>query len=120
MYIKAGAGKKMTRLGVLINGAGQGFLIDKRTAKEFNITNVAQLKDPKIAKLFDTDGDGKANLVGCPPGWGCERSIEHLMDAYKLRDTVEHAQGDFEVIHTDSVSRYKAGERVLYYAYTPQ
>jgi len=118
-YEKAGGAKKLTKIGVLVPGAGQGFLIDKRTAKEFNITNVEQLKDPKIAKLFDSDGDGKANLIGCPPGWGCERVIEHLMDAYKLRDTVTHDQGDFVVIHTDAVSRYKAGERVLYYTYTP-
>jgi glycine betaine/proline transport system substrate-binding protein len=118
-FEKAGGTKKLTKVGVLVNGAGQGYLIDKRTAKEFNITNVEQLKDPKIAKLFDSDGDGKANLVGCPPGWGCERVIEHHMDAYKLRSTVTHNQGDFVVIHTDSVTRYKAGERVLYYAYTP-
>ena len=58
--------------GYLVNGAAQGYLIDKKTADQYKITNIAQLKDPKIAKLFDTNGDGKADLTGCNPGWGCE------------------------------------------------
>ncbi|WP_432288488.1 glycine betaine ABC transporter substrate-binding protein [Aminobacter sp. BA135] len=39
------------------------------------------------------DGNGKADLYGCEPGWGCERVIEHQLDAYGLRDTVEEKQG---------------------------
>lgn len=115
----AGGDDKLTTLGVLISGAGQGYLIDKRTAEEFGITNIEQLKDPEIAKLFDSDGDGKANLAGCPPGWGCELIIEHQMDAYGLRDTVTHDSGDWVPIHADAVARYRAGERILYYTYTP-
>lgn len=42
--------------------------IDKKTAAQYQITNLEQLKDPKIAQLFDSDRDGKANLVGCVPG----------------------------------------------------
>ncbi|MFP1591885.1 hypothetical protein ACLB1M_20810 [Escherichia coli] len=37
--------------GVFVNGAAQGYLIDKKTADQYKITNIAQLKDPKIAKL---------------------------------------------------------------------
>lgn len=50
----------------------QGYLIDKKTADKYHITNIEQLKDPKIAKLFDANNDGKADLTGCNPGWGCE------------------------------------------------
>ncbi|OLT68771.1 hypothetical protein BI334_30540 [Moorena producens 3L] len=38
----------------------------------WNTIKPEQLKNPKIAKLFDSDGDGKANLTGCNPGWGME------------------------------------------------
>jgi glycine betaine/proline transport system substrate-binding protein len=72
-----------------------------------------------VAKLFDGDGDGLADLIGCPPGWGCEAVIEFHLDAYGLRDTVEHIQGDFTAIHVDAVTRAKAGQSVLYYTYTP-
>ena len=64
----------MSKLGHLVTGALQGYLIDKATAENgralgaaralfHGITNIDQMKNPKIAKLFDTDGDGKANLA---------------------------------------------------------
>jgi len=118
-YEKAGGDEKMTQVGAIVRGAAQGYQIDKRTAEEFAITDITQLKDPELAKLFDTDGDGKANLAGCPPGWGCESVIEHHLDSYELRDWIQHDQGDFVPIHADVVARYKTGERVLFYTYVP-
>ena len=118
-FDKAGGTGAMAKLGTLVTGAGQGYLIDKATAAKYGIKSVDQLKDPAIAKIFDTDGDGKADLAGCPPGWGCEKVIEHQMDAYDLRKTVTHNQGQFMVMAADVVSRFKAGEPVLYYTYTP-
>lgn len=118
-FEKAGGKSKMTRLGNLVSGAQQGYLIDAKTSKKYGITNIGQLKDPKIAKLFDADGDGKADLAGCPPGWGCERVIEHQMNAYKLRQTVTVREGEFMMMAADTISRFKAGKPVLYYTYTP-
>lgn len=118
-FDKAGGTGTMTKLGNLVSGASQGYLVDKKTAEKYGIKNVDQLKDPAIAKIFDTDRDGKADLAGCPPGWGCEKVIEHHMDAYGLRNTVTHNQGQFMTMAADVVSRFKAGEPVLYYTYTP-
>lgn len=118
-YKKAGGETKLYRQGVFSPGALQGYLIDKATADKYKITKISQLADPKIAKLFDTDGDGKADLAGCNPGWGCEKVIEHHLDAYKLRDHVTHKQGSYAAIIADTISRAKAGEAVLYYTWTP-
>ena len=118
-YKAAGGAEKIYREGVYSPGALQGYLIDKKTADEYNITNVEQLKDPKIAALFDTNDDGKADLSGCNPGWGCEGVIENHLDAYGLRDTVTHNQGSYSAIIADTITRYKAGESVLYYTWTP-
>ena len=118
-YEKAGGDAKLYRKGVYSPGALQGYLIDKKTADAHNITNYGQLKDPKIAALFDADGDGKADLAGCNPGWGCESVIEHQLDAYGLRATVEHNQGSYSAIIADTISRYRAGKPVLYYTWTP-
>lgn len=74
-YNAAGGDAKFYRQGNYIEGLAQGYLIDKKTADQYNITNVAQLKDPKIAKLFDANNDGKADLTGCNPGWGCEAQL---------------------------------------------
>ena len=119
-YFKnAGGEAKLTRAGTYSDNAAQGYLIDKKTADQYKITNMGQLKDPQIAKLFDTDGDGKADLTGCTPGWGCETMIEHQLDAYKLRDTVTHQQGSYSALMADTITRFKQGQPILYYTWTP-
>ncbi|MCE9888270.1 glycine betaine/L-proline ABC transporter substrate-binding protein ProX [Kluyvera intermedia] len=119
MYEAAGGDKKFYREGTLINGAAQGYLIDKKTADQYNITNIEQLKDPKIAKLFDTNGNGKADLTGCNPGWGCEAVINHQLDAYDLTKTVEHNQGNYAAMMADTITRFKEGKPIIYYTWTP-
>lgn len=118
-FQSAGGDTTLLRLGSLIDGAVQGYLIDKKTADENSIKSIDQLKDPKIAALFDTDGDGKANLTGCNPGWGCEKVIEHHLDAYGLRSTVSHDQGEYFALMADTIARYREGKPILYYTWTP-
>ncbi|NEX15217.1 MAG: proline/glycine betaine ABC transporter substrate-binding protein ProX [Halochromatium sp.] len=115
----AGGDETLSREGVYINAVLQGYLIDKETAKAHEITNIGQLKDPEVAKLFDADGNGKADLVGCDPGWGCANVIEYHLDAYGLRDTVEHHQDGYSALMVDTIARYQQGEPVLYYSWTP-
>lgn len=118
-YDKAGGDAKLSRTGGYIEGCAQGYLIDKKTAEAHSITNIGQLTDPQVAQLFDANGDGKADLAGCVPGWGCERVIEHQMDAFKLRDTVTHNQGEYSAIIAETITRYKEGKPILYYTWTP-
>ena len=113
-YKNAGGDGKLYRKGVYSANAAQGYLIDKKTADAHKITNLGQLQNPEIAKLFDTDGDGRADLTGCTPGWGCEAMIEHQLTAYKLRDTVTYS-----ALMADTITRFKAGKPVLYYTWTP-
>lgn len=117
-YERVGGDSTLVRLGAVISGATQGYLVDKKTAAAHGIRNVEQLKDPKIAAIF-ADGGSKAKLIGCPPGWGCERAIEHQLTAYGLRPTVEHVQGDMAVLAADTIARFNEGKPVLYYTYTP-
>ncbi|PZP31338.1 MAG: proline/glycine betaine ABC transporter substrate-binding protein ProX [Roseateles depolymerans] len=100
-------------------GAVQGYLIDRQTAERYGITRLDQLKDPALAKLFDTDGDGRADLTGCNPGWGCERAIERHLDAYDLRPFVSHRQGSYAALMADTIARFRQGLPVLYYTWTP-
>lgn len=118
-FEKAGGQETATKVGVLVEGALQGYLIDKETAKDHGIETLDQLKDPEIAKLFDNDGDGTADLTGCDPGWGCERVIEHHLDAYDLRDTVTHNQGRYMALIADTITRYNQGESIFYFTWTP-
>jgi glycine betaine/proline transport system substrate-binding protein len=116
---EAGGDEALQRVGLLAQGSLQGYLIDKKTADATGIKYIEELADPEKAKLFDIDGNGKADLYGCEPGWGCERTIEHHLDAYGLRDTVEHNQGGYFAIIPDAIERIKSGQPTLYYTWTP-
>lgn len=119
MYAAAGGDKKFYREGNYVTGAAQGYLIDKKTAEKYHITNIAQLKDPKLAKLFDSNGDGKADMTGCTPGWGCEAVINHQNSAFGLSETVQANMGNYSAMVADTLARYKQGKPILYYTWTP-
>jgi len=119
MYKAAGGDAKFYRQGTYVQGAAQGYLIDKKTAEKYHITRLDQLKDPKLAKLFDSNNDGKADLTGCTPGWGCEAVINHQIKAYGLSNTVVHNQGNYSAMIADTITRFKEGKPILYYTWTP-
>jgi len=118
-YENSGGDEKLEKVGVIVDDAIQGYLIDRATAQKHNITNLEQLQDPEIAKIFDTDGDGKANLVGCNAGWGCETIINHHLAAYNLTSTVEHESGKYFALMADVIARYQQDKPILYYTWTP-
>ncbi len=118
--IKGVGGKaKLAKFSKFISNCAQGYLIDKKTADKYNIKYINDLKDPKIAKLFDLDNDGKADLTGCNAGWGCEKVIEHQLDAFGLRGNIEHNQGEYSALIADTIANYKTGKPILYYTWTP-
>ena len=118
-YKNVGGDAKLSRKGVYSAGAAQGYMIDKKTAEQHKITHLSQLSDPKLAKLFDSTGDGKADLIGPGAGWGGEAVVEHQLTTFKLRNTVNYVQGNYAALIADTLARYKAGKPVLYYAWTP-
>lgn len=119
-YQKVGGDDVLVKAGDVIPGVLQGYLIDKKTADAYHIKYLTDLKKPEIAKLFDTDGDGKADLTGCNPGWGCELIIDHHIKAYGLEKTVTHNRGSYFALMADTIARYKQGQPVLYYTWVPQ
>jgi glycine betaine/proline transport system substrate-binding protein len=111
--------EKLEAVGTIVETVKQSYNIDRQTAQEYNITNLEQLKDPELAKLFDSDGDGKANLMGCNTGWRCEEVIRHHINVYGLQDTVEQDTGSYFALIADAIVRYKQGESILFYTWTP-
>jgi glycine betaine/proline transport system substrate-binding protein len=117
-FQEAGGEAVMTKVGTYIDGAIQGYMVDK-ASYDAGVTDLSMLKDPEVAKRFDADGDGKADLAGCIPGWGCERVIETHLDALGLRDTVAHNQGAYPAMIGDAMARKDNGGSILYYTWVP-
>jgi glycine betaine/proline transport system substrate-binding protein len=117
---KGTVSENVTQVGFIVEqGALQGYLIDKTTADEQGIGNMDDLKDPETAEIFDTDGNGKANLTGCNDGWGCAVAIDDHIEEFGWGDTIEHVQGEYSALMVDVIGRAARGEPVLYYTWTP-
>ena len=101
------------------DGALQGYFVDAATAQAHGISNLGDLADPAVAKLFDRDGDGRADLVGCEVVWSCAATIDHHLEAYGLAGTVEQVQGAYSPLISETIDRHRAGHPVLYYTWTP-
>ncbi|MDX6749598.1 glycine betaine/L-proline ABC transporter substrate-binding protein ProX [Geminicoccaceae bacterium 1502E] len=100
-------------------GALQGYLIDKASAEKYEITNLEDFKRPEVKEAFDINGDGKADMVACPPGWGCEVMIAHQMEAYELEDHINLIKASYSASMADAVARYRSGEPIFFYTWTP-
>jgi glycine betaine/proline transport system substrate-binding protein len=100
-------------------GALQGYLVDKAGADEFGITTLDDFKREDVKQAYDADGNGKADLVACPEGWGCNTVIGHQLDAFDLRDHVDEITAGYSASMADTISRYQNGEHIFFYTWTP-
>ncbi|WP_404406428.1 glycine betaine/L-proline ABC transporter substrate-binding protein ProX [Pelagibacterium halotolerans] len=104
---------------VAVGGALEGYLVDAAAVEEFGIETLDDFKRDEVKAAFDRNGDGKADLVACPPGWGCEINIEHHLDAYDLRDHINPIKAGYSASMADAVAAYQNGEHILFYTWTP-
>jgi glycine betaine/proline transport system substrate-binding protein len=116
-YLEEARGKVKPVGYVMEKGGLQGYLVDKKTADKLNIKSVLDIK--KHAKQFDADGDGKADMVACPPGWGCEKQITKHFAELKLGEFINPIQAEYSASMADALARYKNGQSVLFYTWTP-
>lgn len=107
-------------IGMLSKGATiNGYLIDKKTAEDHKITNIEDFKKDEIKKLFDIDGDGKADMVACQPGWGCEKEIDRHLQLFGLSDHITPIKSAYNAAMADVLGRYRDGKPVFFYTWTP-
>ncbi|MFW8634907.1 glycine betaine/L-proline ABC transporter substrate-binding protein ProX [Cribrihabitans pelagius] len=117
-FEESGGEDVLEKVGPFVDGMLQGYLVDK-ASYDAGVTSLGDLQDPDVAAKFDANGDGKADLAGCVPGWGCERVIEHQLTEFGLRDTVTHNQGAYNAIIAETIALHANGEPVIYYTWTP-
>ncbi|TPW33106.1 glycine betaine/L-proline ABC transporter substrate-binding protein ProX [Martelella alba] len=104
---------------VAVGGALQGYLVDKAAIDEFGIKTLDDFKRPEVKKAFDRDGDGRADLVACPPGWGCEVTITDTLNDFDLNDDIEAIKAGYSASMADAIAAYQNGEHILFYTWTP-
>jgi glycine betaine/proline transport system substrate-binding protein len=118
-YIPAFEGNAEIIPSVVSGGALEGYLVDKATAEELGITSLEDFKRDEVKAAFDRNGDGLADMVACPAGWGCEITIEHHFNAYGLNEHVNLIKAGYAASMADAVAAYESGEPVFFYTWTP-
>lgn len=116
-YLKEAKGKVQPVGYVMKKGGLQGYLIDKKTAEALDIKSVMDIKNH--ATKFDANGDGKADMVACPPGWGCEKQITKHFNELKLGEFINPIKAEYSASMADAIARYKNGKSILVYTWTP-
>jgi glycine betaine/proline transport system substrate-binding protein len=112
--------EKAKMVGYVAKAGGlSGYLVSKKAADELNITSLEDFKRPEVKEAFDANGDGKADLVACEPGWGCEKVITHHFDVYDLDEHVNPTKAAYNAAMADALARFKAGEPVFFYTWAP-
>lgn len=112
--------KRIEPIGYVAKAGGlQGYLVSKRDVEKFNIQSLDDFKRPEVKKAFDANGDGKADLTACPPGWGCEKTIAFHMDAYGLNDHINLIKAGYSASIADAIGRYKSGKPAFFYTWAP-
>lgn len=107
-------------VGMICEGCAiEGYLVDIPSIEKYGIETLEDFKRPEVKAAFDANGDGKADLFGCPPGWGCYEVIEHHLAAYGLHDHINHVKTDYTVGFADVRARIQNGEPVLFYTWAP-
>lgn len=107
-------------VGYVVKAGGlQGYLVSKEHVEKFNIKSLDDFKRAEVKEAFDANGDGKADLTACPPGWGCEKVITHHFDVYGLDDHINPIKAGYSASMADTMARYNAGEPIFFYTWAP-
>ncbi len=116
--------KNFEKKGVILDpiikaGGMQGYLVSKKEVEKFGIKSLDDFKRPEVKKAFDLNGDGKADLTACPPGWGCEKVIARHMEVYDLADHIKPIKASYEAGMASALGAYKSGKPIFFYTWTP-
>ena len=124
MEVDAGDGSMVsshvTVLGNLLPSGGlEGVLITKATADEHGITTMGQINDdPDLVALFDGDGNGKAEVYGCPEDWTCDDILDEVI-AFNGWDNLEQIKSGYDEMVDGAEAAIGAGEPILQYTWSP-
>ncbi|MEJ2662170.1 MAG: glycine betaine/L-proline ABC transporter substrate-binding protein ProX [Desulfobacteraceae bacterium] len=93
--------------------------LSKREVDKYHIVSLDDFKRDEVRKAFDTNGDGKADLTACPPGWGCENVIAWHMKAYNLKNDIHPIKAAYEAGMASALGAYKSGDPIFFYTWAP-
>jgi len=105
--------------GLFQDSGVQGFLVTKSWAEDNNVSTVDQInRDESLWSQFDSDGNGKGEILGCPESWTCDDIIENLI-VFAGWDNLVETKAGYDALFAEFVNRVRQGEAAIIYTWTP-
>jgi glycine betaine/proline transport system substrate-binding protein len=98
----------------------QGLFIPGFIQDEHGIKSVFDLASPEIAKLFDTDGDGKGEYWPGGPGWSSTNVEQVKAKSYGYDKFFEPFVVEQWVMEAKLSAAFKRKKPILFYFWTPE
>ena len=112
-------GKKSIKMTENAATGEQGMCVTKGTAERTGITDIKQLRDPEMAKKFDSDGDGKGEVWIGAEGWGSTPIEQIRARSYGYDKTMDlmimEEAAALEAVNT----AVKEKKDIVFFCYTP-
>lgn len=97
----------------------QGMIITRSVAAEHGITSLDQIDaDPELAALFDVDGNGVGDILGCEEEWTCDNVIDEMI-GFNGWSNLEQVKAGYEGLVATAIERVDAGQPVIAYTWSP-
>jgi len=117
--IPGGEGAKTVQLSGNPYEGNQGFCVPKKFGEDNKITDIADLGRPDVAKLMDSDGNGKGEMWIGAPGWASANVNQVKVRDYNLMEFIEPIRAE-EAVKTARIKDAVAkGEGYAFYCYKP-
>lgn len=115
------ADETITIFDPLCKGCGiQGYLVNNEAVEQYDIEGIMDIAErEEVRNAFDHDNDGKAELYGCPAGWGCHEAINAMIDKYDLGDRIDHVSAGYSANFSEALSQIEQGNPALYMTWGP-
>jgi len=99
--------------------AFQGMCVTKLTADEHGVSKLSDLTDPDIAKLFDTDGDGKGEIWIGASGWASTNVEKVRAKSYGYDETMNLKEMDETLALAEVDNAVTQKKPIVFFCYTP-
>lgn len=98
----------------------QGFLITKSAADTHGITSIDEINaDPTLVELFDDDGNGLAEIAGCPETWTCHDVIDSMIAHSGWTNLEQLEITSYSALAAAAASAADNGVPLIFFAWTP-
>ena len=97
----------------------QSFCVSKDFSEKNGVTSIFDLARPEIAKLMDSDNNGKGEIWIGAPGWASANVNEVKVRDYGLTPFMEPIRADQAVMTARVGDAIKKGEGYAFYCYSP-